>query len=129
MILRQVELRAVTGAHLEKRSSEILFREVQYFRRAWFIIVIFGITALIWYAFITQVVMGIPFGDNPGTDELLWFLLIGFGMIFPALMMGAHLIVEVRRDGIWLRFVPFHRRMWRIKREEIVATSPSPIGP
>ncbi len=107
------------GAHLEARSSEILFREVQYFRRPWFIIAIFGITVLIWYAFITQVMMGLPFGDNPGPDGLLWFLLIGFGIIFPALLVGAHLIVEVRNDGIWLKFVPFHRKMWRIGREEI----------
>jgi hypothetical protein len=104
---------------LEALSSDILFREVQYFRRPWFLIVIFSITALIWYAFIAQVIIGIPFGDNLGTDGLLWFLLITFGIIFPALLLWAHLTIEVRTDGIWLQFFPFHRRMWRIGREEI----------
>jgi hypothetical protein len=50
---------------MNAQSSEVLFREVQYFRRPWFLIVTFGIAALIWYAFLTQVVFGIPFGENP----------------------------------------------------------------
>jgi hypothetical protein len=100
------------------QSNDVLFREVQYFRRPWFIIAVLGIAALMWYAFVSQVLLGIPFGDNPGTNGLIWFLLIGFGIIFPALLLGAHLTVEVRTDGIWLRFFPFHGRMWRIGKGE-----------
>jgi len=96
----------------------VLFREVQYFRSIWFLAAVTGITAIVWFAFVTQVILGIPFGDNPGPDELIWFLIISFGTLFPIFLVTAHLTVEVRTDGIWLRFFPLHRRMWKIAPDE-----------
>jgi len=103
---------------MSSSSNEALFREVQYFRSIWFFAAVIGISAVIWFAFVSQVVLGIPFGDNPGSDELIWVLLISFGIFFPIFLLTAHLTAEVRRDGIWLRFFPMHRRMWRIAKDD-----------
>jgi|WetSurMetagenome_2_1015567.scaffolds.fasta_scaffold10362_2 hypothetical protein len=99
-------------------DNQVLFREVQYFRQPWYLLAVLVIIAVVWYAFISQVVLGIAFGDNPGSDGLLWFILILAGILFPLFLLTSHLTVEVRCDGIWLRFFPFHRRMWVIKKDD-----------
>ncbi|MFP3339622.1 DUF6141 family protein, partial [Micrococcus sp. SIMBA_131] len=62
-----------------------------------------------WIGFIRQVVMGNPFGSQPGSNIEVIILWIIFGIAFPIVMLGwLRLITEVRDDGVYVRFVPFH---------------------
>lgn len=62
-----------------------------------------------WYGFIQQVILGVPFGDNPAPDVMVIIFWLVFGNIFPVLMLGMlKLITEVRDDGLYIRFIPLH---------------------
>lgn len=78
-------------------------------RQVWAWLLVLLIAAFMWYGFIQQIFFGIPFGDNPAPDAVLiifWFI---FGMAFPIFMLRwIKLITEVRKDGLYIRFMPFH---------------------
>lgn len=52
-----------------------------------------------------------PVGNNPASDLVTIIFWVIFGVIFPIMMLGVlKLIIEVRHDGLYIRFVPFHFR-------------------
>lgn len=62
-----------------------------------------------WYGLIRQVVLGLPFGNNPASDAVLILFWIIFGIAFPLVMLKwTKLIVEVREDGLYIRYTLFH---------------------
>ena len=92
-----------------ERQAQVVFREVQRPRQIWVWILILGSAALLWYGFIQQVIFDTPFGDKPAPDGVLIVLWLLFGIVFPVLLLGMmKLIIEVREDGLYIRFVPFH---------------------
>lgn len=93
-----------------KKQEDVIFREVQHPRQLWLWILISGLAILVWYGFIKQVILGVPFGDKPASDTVLSVLWVVFGMILPlGLLLGLFkLITEVRKDGLYVRFRPFH---------------------
>lgn len=96
-----------------------LYREVQRFRQVWIWVIIVVLTGSVWYATVEQLLLQRPFGDRPMPDILLvvyWFV---FGMGLPALFFFGQLVTEVRDDGIYLRFSPFHRTFRRIAFTEV----------
>ncbi len=84
------------------------FREEQRFRQIWVWIIVLGIAALMWYSTFMQIIQRRPFGGNPAPDTLLIIFWLLFGIGMPALLFSARLITEVRMDGIYIRFFPFH---------------------
>ncbi|WP_273851828.1 DUF6141 family protein [Guptibacillus spartinae] len=91
------------------KQEKIHYKEVQRPNQVWIWAIVIGIAILMWIGFFRQVVMGIPFGRNPGTDMEVIILWIIFGIAFPIVMLGwLRLITEVRDDGVYVRFVPFH---------------------
>jgi hypothetical protein len=91
-------------------SKEVLFREVQRFRQLWIWIFVFFLMGLSWYSFIQQIVLKIPFGTRPSPDLVVIGIWILFGLIFPVLAFKTGMITEVRGDGIYIRYIPFHRK-------------------
>jgi hypothetical protein len=112
-------------------NSPVLFREVQRFRKwwLWFVISIGPLT--VWLATYRRYVLGEHYEKKPTPDGLmvaLW-LLIGIGL--PLLFYSAKLITEVRTDGIYIRFFPFHFSFLRFAFDSIKACEArtySPIG-
>lgn len=98
----------------------LLFTERQYFRLWWFLLLIVGLEALMIWAFVQQIVMGVPWGDNPASDELLIAILIVFGVLLPMFLLSANLSVMVKRDRLMVRFFPFHLRYRTIGRDEML---------
>ncbi len=87
------------------------FTERQRFRQVWVWALLAGLGLLFVWAFIQQIIMGIPWGNNPASDTgLLLFSLIPFGII--VLFLAARLETRIDRKGISYRFFPFHRS-WR----------------
>ncbi|MGP1347859.1 MAG: hypothetical protein ACTS3F_14475 [Phycisphaerales bacterium] len=87
--------------------------------KVWWIWVFVLIGAgLMWWIFVVQILMGRPVGNNPGSDALVWALMvvIGIGMPVCALMLRVVIRVEGGRFGV--RLWPLPGRSWAL--EEIV---------
>jgi len=100
-------------------SSPVLFREVQRFRQWWMWLVIVIGPLTIWHSTYRRFILGEHYGKRQTPDGLmvaLW-LLIGIGL--PLLFYTARLITEVRTDGIYIRFFPFHLSFLRFAFDSI----------
>jgi hypothetical protein len=87
------------------------FTERQRFRQVWLWALLTGLGLLFVWAYIQQIILGKPWGNNPASDTgLLLFSLIPFGII--VLFLVARLETRIDRRGISYRFFPFHRT-WR----------------
>jgi hypothetical protein len=91
--------------------EDVSFREEQRIAKVWWTtLIILGITAVMWYSFIQQIILGRPFGTNPGPDWLVWLLWLLFGIGFPVGWYLTKLMVEVHNDHILIRYYPFLTR-------------------
>ena len=87
------------------------WRETQWMRRVpWVVLVVAGLTLLNWLAFVQQIVLGRPFGSNPGPDGPVLLLWLGFGIVFPLVFWQMRLTVEVSDETLLIRYVPLLRR-------------------
>nr|WP_255220746.1 DUF6141 family protein [Terribacillus saccharophilus] len=90
-------------------ANNVIYREVQKPRQPILWVIVLSVAALMWYGLIRQVVLGFPVGNNPASDAVLILFWIIFGIAFPLIMLKwTKLIVEVREDGLYIRFTPFH---------------------
>ena len=90
------------------KFSQTLFKEEQRFRQWWLLVIVFATSALPWIGFFYQIVLGNKFGNNPAPDILIIIIWILFGIGFPLLFLSARLVTEIREDGIYIKFFPFH---------------------
>jgi hypothetical protein len=103
---------------LEAPSAR-LFQEVQHLRQWLFVVPIAIATVVIWWAFLKQVVLEDPTGEQPLPEWLAWALAFVFGLGLPALGWSMRLITEVRPGLLWVRLRPF--RGTRIPAKEIAS--------
>jgi hypothetical protein len=88
----------------------MMYREVQRFRQIWIWLLVGLATGVAWWGFVQQIVLGKAFGNNPAPDPVMWIIWIIFGIGFPLLFYYLKLIVEVRNDGIHIRYFPIYSR-------------------
>lgn len=93
------------------------YREVQRFRQPWLWLLVAGVSGVSIWSFIQQIILGRPFGQNPAPDVGVIIIAIVFGLGFPVLFFAINLTTEVRSDGLYVRFFPFHLRFQRIAAE------------
>ena len=93
---------------MSKVDLNPLYREVQYFRQLWLWILVLGISFVSLWGMVQQLFLGKPFGNNPAPDTVLIVIVIVFGFGFPYAFYKMNLTTEVRSDGIYYRFFPFH---------------------
>lgn len=88
--------------------NPVLFREVQKMDQLWVRLIV-GIPVVIsWYGAYQQLILRKPFGNNPAPDWMMLVLLVVFGIVFPLFCYSLRMITEVRKDGLYVRFYPFH---------------------
>jgi hypothetical protein len=87
--------------------SELYFSEIQRFRKWWLWVMMLGINSIFVYGIIQQIFIGRPFGDNPMSDTGLC-LSAFFMLILSLLLFNMRLETQLKSDGIYLRFFPFH---------------------
>ncbi len=107
-------------------AQSIRFREEQRFRQVWIWLLtlplcVGGIGFFGW-VMVEQLVRGRAVGNQPMPDLMLMimgplFILFLAGLLW--LMWVARLLTEVRNDGIYIRFFPFHRSFHGFLWEEI----------
>ncbi len=98
-------------------SDGLLFREVQYFRQTW----LWMIILIIPVSYIAAIVDLMMLNKSSGTESFLNMMIMLIGMVFaagiPGLMYSAKLITEIRQDGMYIRFSPFHRSFRKIPQD------------
>ena len=95
------------------------FREVQKFRQFWITALVLIPAVVSVYGAYQQLVLGQPFGDNPASDNIMVILTFIFGFLFPAFIFSMKLVTEVRSDGVYVRFFPFHLSFKKFAYSEI----------
>ncbi|UCC60180.1 MAG: hypothetical protein JSV02_10735 [Dehalococcoidia bacterium] len=100
-------------------NTYVLYRETQHFRQVWLWLLTLGISGITFYAMVQQLILGTPFGDNPASDMVLIIIVIVFGFMFPVFFYIVNLTTEVRGDGLYYRFFPFHLTFRKISGEDI----------
>ncbi|AKB57240.1 hypothetical protein MSBR2_0724 [Methanosarcina barkeri 227] len=103
----------------KQTNSQVLFREVQKISQIWVWLIIAIPVVFSWYGAYQQLLLGKPFGNNPAPDWMMFLLLLVFGVLFPVFFYYIKLVTEVRNDGIYVRFYPFHRSFKRFPFESI----------
>ncbi len=100
-------------------NKQPVYREVQRFRQIWIWLIVLTVAGLIWYALITQLFLQRPFGNNPMPDGWLIIFWIIFSLGLPLFVFYCRLITEVREDGLYIRFFPFHLSFRKIAFNEL----------
>ena len=100
-------------------SAFCFYREVQHFRQPWLWLLITGVFGVTVWGFVQQIVLGRPFGQNPTSDTVMMVIALVFGIALPVLFLVGNLTVEVRGDGLYYRFFPFHWSFRRISAETL----------
>lgn len=88
-------------------NNEVLFSEQQRFRQWWFWLILLSINVLFILGAYKQVIERQQFGDKPMSNEGLIFA-AGLVVLFTILFVFARLETQVKNDGIYVRFFPFH---------------------
>lgn len=113
------------GSDMPHRVN-LSFREVQKFRSLWLWLIIISIALIeagvFGYLIAPQLILGKPLGNSPKLDTLdliigTFSFLIGIGILL--LLYSAKLTTEVRNDGLYIRFFPFHLSYHKIPLEDL----------
>ncbi|RLD42399.1 MAG: hypothetical protein DRI88_11705 [Bacteroidetes bacterium] len=106
--------------------GKIYFTEEQRFSNFWlyvFVIIVFTIAiAPTATALYSQIILGIPYGEEPSSDEALLVLLVILLVMFVFTLLLFHkmkMVTEVRNDGVFYRYPPFILKFKQIRKEEI----------
>jgi hypothetical protein len=109
-------------------NSKILFKETQRFKQLWVWILLVGIniflSILVYFQFIEQT----PLGNNPISD--LGLILIQLTILLITLFIFIlRLETEIREDGVYVKFFPFHLNFKGYKWENIEKCFPRKYKP
>jgi hypothetical protein len=99
--------------------SKVHYREEQKFNQWWIWLILLFVTGIWIWQLVQQIFMGIPFGNNPAPDYVVY--LVG---LFPlaGLLLFKILTLEtlIDNEGIHYRFKPFQRKFRLIKPDDIL---------
>lgn len=98
--------------------DKILYSEDQRFPQ-WMTFLLIIITSIVpVWAFIQQILLKIPYGENPMSDTGV-FLLLLMPLFFGVLFFSFKLEIRISKDEIMYKMKPFNRNFKSIKKEEI----------
>ncbi|MBC7105149.1 MAG: hypothetical protein H5T97_04355 [Firmicutes bacterium] len=116
------------GRVLNGRKEKVFFREVHHLRQWWVWLVVLFAAGLAWQAAGRRLLLGVPAGGDPGSDLRLFAVWVFFGVLLPALFWWGRLVVEVRADGLYLRWFPFWLSYRRIPFGRVRGYTARPEG-
>jgi hypothetical protein len=88
-------------------DNEILFTERQKFKQWWLWVILLAVNGLFVFGIFKQVIGGQQFGDKPINDTGL-LSTAALTLLMTILFFNSHLDTQIKKDGIYLRFFPFH---------------------
>lgn len=98
--------------------TKALFTEKQRFRQKWLLVIVLITLAVALWSFLQQIVLGIPFGNNPAPDLTLIILILTPVIIF-GFIFSLTLHTRIDQHGVTYRFAPVHRKSRFIRWESI----------
>ncbi|MFQ5512642.1 MAG: DUF6141 family protein [Candidatus Krumholzibacteriia bacterium] len=108
------------------RHPTALFYEEQRLRERAISLVVLaaGVFMIAFFAYVMyqQLILGKPFGDEPmGDTHLLIFgpVYMALGLVLILIFYKGRLVTELRPDGIYVRFSPFHHRCKQFPLNEL----------
>lgn len=90
-------------------ENQLIFSETQRFKKWWVWLILLSLIGLYSYGVVSQVFIGRPFGQKPMSDSIL-LLTLGLILLISILIYNIRLDTEIRKDGVHVRFFPFHLR-------------------
>jgi hypothetical protein len=93
------------------QSDFVIFREEQRFRQWWVWLLVLGVAAIQWWGFVEQIVLGVPWGDSPAPDWIMWLFWLLFGIGLPVFFYRLALTVDVTPEQVIIRYRPLANRM------------------
>jgi hypothetical protein len=96
------------------------FIETQRPRQAWLWAIMLVSLGLVAWGFVQQVIMGIPWGEDPAPDIVLYFILF-IPLTLNVLFFISRLETEVDDTGIHFRYYPFHMKKKTVAWDELEA--------
>ena len=103
----------------QAKYTDTIYHEVQRQRQVWLWVIVLGITGLMWYTAIMQLIFHTPVGSKPASDPQAFVFWLIFGLGFPILFFYVKLETEVRYDGIQIRFFPYLLRTKKVAFTEL----------
>lgn len=88
------------------------YQEKQRFNQWWLILLMGGVSAMVYYGSVSQWITGIPFGDKPLSDMGLLFPVALITVVNLGMFAGG-LTTRIDENGIAVRFTPF---IWKEKK-------------
>ena len=99
-------------------NNEILFTERQRFKQWWLWLILLSINSLFLFGTFKQVIGGQQFGDKPMSNlELL--ITAGLTILLTILFVNFRLETIIKKDGIYVRFFPFHLKFKHFAWEKL----------
>ena len=87
-------------------DSEVLFVERQKFNQWWVWLILFVVNGLSIFSVCKHIIDEPQFGEKPGDIGLL--IVTGMTLLFTVLLINCRLDTTIKKDGIYVRFFPFH---------------------
>ncbi|WJE15085.1 DUF6141 family protein [Halobacillus sp. ACCC02827] len=108
---------------MDGKQKNSVYEEVQWPGRWFFFVIIGTVTGIFWYAFIQQILLGVPLGDQPMTDSGLILAWVVFGILLPLFSLKVNMTTQVRDDGVYVKLFPFHLRYRKFLHADIEKVS------
>ena len=99
-------------------NNEILFTERQRFKQWWLWLILLGINGLFVFGIFKQVIGGQQFGDKP-MSNLGLSITAGLTILLTILFVNFRLDTTIKKDGIYVRFFPFHLKFKHFAWEKL----------
>jgi hypothetical protein len=103
----------------QRNMSKVYFREEQKFNQFWIWLILLFVAGIWIWQMVQQVFMGIPFGNNPAPDFVVYFIGI-FPLAGALLFWHMRLETHIDDEGIHYRFKPFQKKFKTIKPADII---------
>ncbi len=110
-------------------GGEVIFCERQRFLQAWVWALVMLAAVGVWVLGLMQFVLDRPEEPSPADDVIAIVAWAAVGVVIPALFLMMRLETEVRGDGLYVRFFPFHLKPRRFAWGEIRESRARRYGP
>ena len=100
-------------------KNNTTFHEEQRFRQRWVWIIILILSLIFWYVAVKQLLFNTTVGNNPASNTIILIFWLLFGILFPIFFYKLKLTTEVRKNGLYIRFFPFHLSFKGIPLEKL----------
>ena len=94
---------------------------------AWVYVINVLAVGLGWWAFVQQILLGRPWGDDPGPDWGVWGMWVVLGVLLPVFILRVRLVVTVDDKDVVIRFAPVWTR--RVARADIASCEVRDVRP